>query len=181
MSIKPDSSKAAIITSVVIGKISSIVGYAFAFIFGLPLIMGAFHEVGAAIVAIVFIAISVALILNGIKIKKRNRRFKKYVGLISVENQTSLENIASSTMQSLDFVTRDIQKMIDKKFFLNAYIDKETNEIVLQRRNTEGKFAPAAANAPVEMITVTCKGCGAVNSIPKGSVAECEFCGSPLK
>jgi hypothetical protein len=128
-----------------------------------------------------------ALVLNGIKIKRRHRRFKKYIGLITVENQTSLENIASSTMQSLDFVTKDIQKMIDKRLFLNAHIDRKTNEIVLQRRNTmaEAELAASAhaeaVNKPVEMVTVTCRGCGAVNSVKKGTAAECEFCGSPLR
>jgi uncharacterized paraquat-inducible protein A len=85
-------------------------------------------------------------------------------------------------MQSLDFVMKDIQKMIDKKYFLNAYIDMRTNEIVLQRKNVQAEFVPpSAVNTPVEMATVSCRSCGAVNSIQKGAAAECEFCGSPLK
>jgi hypothetical protein len=180
MSANPDSSKAAIITSTIIGKVSSIVGYAITIILGLPLVMGAYPDAGTVIFVLVVMCGSVALILNGIKIKRRNRRFKKYIGLISIENQTSLENIASSTMQSVDYVTKDIQKMIDKKFFLNAYIDRKTNEIVLQKRNMQAGFIPTTPNIPVEAITVKCGGCGAVNSIQKGAAAECEFCGSPL-
>lgn len=186
MDTKANSSKAAVVTSVIIGKISSIFGYAIAFIFVISLLGGAFHDVGSIIIVLVFLCIAAALILNGIKIKRRYKRFKKYIGLISVENQTSLDDIANSTMQSVDFVTKDIQSMIDKKFFLNAQIDRAANQIVLQKRTVQQQFASAAAgnsadNAPAEMITVTCKNCGAINSIQKGTPAECEFCGSPLK
>lgn len=38
-----------------------------------------------------------------------------------------------------------------------------------------------ASSAPPELMTVTCKGCGGVNTVEKGQVTECEYCGSKIK
>ena len=36
-------------------------------------------------------------------------------------------------------------------------------------------------NGGSRTITVKCKGCGGINTIRKGAVSECEYCGSPIK
>lgn len=176
------TSKASITISRISGIISSILGYAFAILFGLPLIMGAFKfkRPGELILVLIFLALAALLITYGIRTKRRINRFKRYVGIISIENQPYLENIAGACSQSVDFVAKDLQKMIDKKFFINAYIDKNTNEIVLERKNTTTTNEAINNNKAVEFKAVTCKCCGASNKIPAGLVAECEFCGSAI-
>lgn len=174
------SSRPAVVLNTIAGKIASIVGYAITIILGLPLIFGAYPDAGTVIFVLVIIGLAIGLIIYGVKTKGRIKRFKKYINVISVENQTSLENIASITSQSIDFVTKDLQKMIDKKLFINAYIDKKSNEIILQKRNSKVTNNPVKNNAPVEMVSVICGSCGAANSVQKGVSIECEFCGSLL-
>lgn len=181
------TSQIAIITSRILGIVSSILGYAIAVVIGLPTIFGTLPNVSTVIFVIVFLAIAALLISHGIKTKRRIKRFKRYVNIISGKSQTSLENIASICSQSIDFVTNDIQKMINKKFFIDAYIDQNTNEIVFQNNdNTVAKEAviedkPIKEDKLVKVKVITCKGCGASNSIPKGTTAQCEFCGSAIQ
>lgn len=175
-----NSSRSAIIVSALLGKISSVIGYAIAIVLGLPLVIGAFTGLPEIMFVLFFMAIAAWLIVVGIKTKRRIKRFKKYIHIITGENHTSIENIAAITLQSVDFVAEDLQRMIDKKFFVNAHIDRRTNEIILQKRNGETWVTPVVNNKPAEMMAVSCSGCGAINSIQKGTVGECEFCGSPL-
>jgi hypothetical protein len=176
------TSRPRIVAYRISGIIASILGYFIDFIFGLTLIFGnPLGGVGTIIVLLIFIAIGTWLIIYGIKTKRKIIRFKKYVNIISLENENSLENIANACSQSIDFVIKDLEVMIAQKFFTNAYIDRDTNEIVLERKNnSEVSNNIIAKTEAVESKVVTCKNCGASNNITIGTVAECEFCGSVL-
>ena len=181
----PYSSRSAIIINGILGKISSLIGYSIVFIFGLPLILGEYKEVSLIIVALIFIGFGVSLILVGIRIKRRIKRFKNYLNIILNENQTSLESIASMTSKSIDFVTSDLLIMIYKKFFINIYVDKNSRRVILKGSESTTINSPiikstVTKNVPVNMITVTCRSCGAANNVPDNSIVECEFCGSPI-
>jgi glucan phosphoethanolaminetransferase (alkaline phosphatase superfamily) len=184
------SSKAAIAISAFWGKICSIAGYFFGILFFITMIVGLNDNTAEAggrtagiIMCLILVIINVLLILKGRKTKRRIRRYRKYVNLISVEQIRSLGELASATSQSVDFVKSDLQKMIDKKFFVNACIDLSTNEIRIGDASPQVKKAgtPAAEQPPEEMETVQCSGCGATNVKPKGKTSVCEYCGSPLK
>jgi predicted PurR-regulated permease PerM len=138
------------------------------------------------VLVFLLIAFGIFLIFKGYQIKQRIKRFKQYVSLISTKNMTSLENIAASTSQSLDFVKKDLQKMIDKKFFANAAIDVAANEVVIGGKTTS---AATSVSAPQQTQTAaqsklekfTCSGCGASGTKPKGALSNCDYCGSTVK
>lgn len=184
------SSRSTIVFNIIKGKISSILGYGIVVMIGLALLGMSVDDVkddvDATIVIflLVFAAIAILLIIYGIKTKRRIKRFKQYIKIISLENQNSvaLEKISSSTSQSIDFVMQDLKKMIYKRFFVNAYIDKGSKEIVLKKRNSMATMNKnnTTSKTPVEIVAVTCKGCGATNNVQKGIASECEFCGSAL-
>ena len=183
-----NTSKVAIVTSAVFGKVASITGYFFAAVFILILVLGLFDNSQEilGVWMLIPLAFSIFLITKGYKIKQRLKRFKRYVSLISTQHMSSLENIAVSTAQSADFVKKDMQKMIDKKFFVNAVIDEAAKEIVIG-----GKTASAPASVSVsrqtqtteqsELEKYTCSGCGASGTKPKGTLSICEYCGSTVK
>lgn len=180
-----NSSKVVIVFNSVLGKILRFIGYLllllmFFAVLGLAGEPSAIDG-GTVVVIIIVVAVGVLLILKGFKIKNSIKRFKGYVSLISSEHITSLENIAASTSQSVDFVRNDIQNMINKKFFTNAYIDKTANEVVINHVNNNVLQPQAQAAAEnIIMETAICSGCGAKNSKPKGQSAICEYCGSRL-
>ncbi len=74
--------------------------------------------------------------------------------------------------------------MINKGYFVDAYIDSDRNHLVFaqdndavaqQENNTEQQIFSSAA-----FVAVACPGCGATNKVQKGTVGECEFCGNSL-
>lgn len=177
------TSRSAIVVHRIMGVLASVVGYFIDFIFGITLLFGRLKGAASIIVLLIFLVVGTLLIAYGIKTKRRIQRFKKYVSIISLENEISLENIASSCSQSLDFVTKDLQTMINQKFFTNAYIDKNTNTIILERKNTaytHDTVKEAYSVTSNNSKAVTCKNCGASNNIIIGTIAECEFCGSAI-
>jgi glucan phosphoethanolaminetransferase (alkaline phosphatase superfamily) len=186
-----NTSKAAITVSLIIGKVCSFFGYFFAigYLFMIVAIIGegSIGQSDKTAMIITFLLMSacgVLLIRKGISNKNRIRRFRTYVGLISDDHMTSLESIASSTSKSVDFVRNDLQKMINKKFFQNAYIDLNADKIVIvgmkQKLQTTEAPQPAEQDHALETY-VKCSGCGATNLKKKGVAAYCEYCGSPLK
>jgi ABC-type multidrug transport system fused ATPase/permease subunit len=179
------TSKAAVVISVIMGKVRSIIGYALVVVLGLPLVMGAYgSDIGVYVFVIVIILIGVLLIVSGARAKRRIKRFKRYVALISGEHMTSLQNLASATSQSIDFVKNDLYKMINMKFFTSASIDITAGEIIIGNRTQATVLATDNAknqNIPNEIEIVNCLGCGATNSKQKGKPGNCEYCGTALK
>jgi hypothetical protein len=169
----------------ILGKVSTIAGWLIAISFLVSLFAAPYITEGVVayvIFCLVIIALGVLLIIHGKKTKDRIRRFRKYIAIIVNQNETSIDQIANMVQMPVNFVLKDIEFMISKRYFVNAYIDQNTNSISFQ-----GRAASAAGNQahenPLpdsEMQVVLCKSCGAQNEIAKGSVGECEYCGSPL-
>ena len=174
------TSKTAVAVSTVQGKIASIIGYSLSIIVFLAL-LGFIIELAedgtsdlAGIIFVIFLAgCGVLFILKGIQIKKRIKRFRKYVSLISIQNMTSLNDLAVNTEKSAAFVKEDLQKMIQKKFFAHAVINIQTNEIIIQGVNN---------NRPlVQTRGAVCRNCGANGRVTSGQINECDYCGSILE
>ena len=83
---------------------------------------------------------------------------------------------------SSDIVKRNIELMIKKNYFVNAYVNQETNCIVLGGGNTVKKQQEnnSVQSYAVELVPVACKCCGGMNQVPRGRTVECEYCGSPI-
>lgn len=184
-------SKTVLIINTILGKFLTVFGY---FMGGFSLIImcvgvtdlkssGAF---AGMVFLFIILGLSILAIIKGYQIKQMVKRFKTYVSLISIENITSLEDIASSTSQSVDFVKNDLQKMIDKKFFANAYIDKQSNEIIIGSSNSQPSVPISSESFHLNVVTeietesVQCLGCGAMNLKQKGGSGNCDYCGSLL-
>ena len=196
-------SKVVVVANSTIGNALYIFGGIFTFfpLFGFIVfaIQGNIN-INDVILLLVILAASVSSIVKGTQIKRRVDRFKQYVSLISREKINSIDQIAVATNQSADFVRKDLQKMIDKRFFANAFIDTATNNIIIvggqtapeTSTNTEYTAPPSASvqnlarTAPVlsqnvvqaTMEAVDCSGCGASATKLKGTQSSCEYCGS---
>ena len=115
-----------------------------------------------------------ALVVTGIRIKRRVRRFKEYVRLISEEHTTSLWNIAKATGKTVEFIRRDLQTMIKLKYFHNAHIDESKGEIIIPHP-LDGVDA-----AGLNTETVVCENCGSEIIKRINDVGVCEYCGSAI-
>ncbi|MCL2760564.1 MAG: sel1 repeat family protein [Desulfuromonadales bacterium] len=173
-----DQSKAVVDGSAFLGKILSIIGYVFT-ILCIILIISTNPKGSDLVLLLVFLVFFIFLIVKGSRIKRMIKRFKQYVALISTQQMTSIKDIAASTSQSEDFVKNDLQNMIDKKFFVNASINRATNEIIIGSVASTPQQAQSATEQELE--TFTCPGCGASGTKLKGLPGNCEYCGSEIK
>ena len=198
------SSKVAIIANQTWQKVLSILGWVIA-VFSVLLIIMAFVEppedgVGSIIVFLLFtLGIGVFMIAKGRSLKKLIADFKQYVQILAGDPYNSIATIAAATMTSPDAVKKNVQKMIKKRLFANAAIDEYSNSIILNGRldtqqvlsekaqasmptvveyPRQALVAPTYNQSGTEMLTVKCRGCGAVNAVPRGGIVECEYCGN---
>lgn len=184
-----NQSKVTIAVNAFFGKIMSIIGYAVGtfFLLGLFITISEINVeptdevVSGFVVCAFFLAISAVLIIFGRRIKKKIQRFKVYVSLISIEHMTSLDDLAHNTSKSVDFVRKDLQKMIDSRFFTNAYIDVKANRIIIGNFVFKANYSNNVSQATDTAVEqVKCSGCGAMN-VKQGSNSCCEYCGTLLK
>lgn len=181
-----NSSKAAIVISQIIEKVQLIAGILITIIFGLSAIanIGSNRTTGGIIfLMFVFAGIGVLLIIFSRKRKKLIKDFKTYVKRLSVDPTGSIENLASGLGTSQDVAKMNLEKMIKKRYFSNAYIDIENNRVVFPTAsdNQQINASQDEMDAPkIEYITATCKSCGGISKLAKGTVGECDYCGSPL-
>jgi len=197
--------RTALLRNAAVGKLQTIFGW---ILVALAAIMASAHaldpvtnsmstSVGGTII---FAVPGVALLLLGYLRQKLNVNYKRYVGLISSQNMTSFQALANDTGQSIEKVIKDLDKMIGKNFFVGASLDMDRQEIVIFRNQSSnatsyptGQAQPVYSQVPPapfyqappvpaqpSMVTVKCAACGATNVKQTGTVAYCEYCGSPI-
>lgn len=123
----------------VIGIVYSAIGFVGSGFWGISLVAGliilptSFVGVGSMIsgISALFFIISIFLILKGINIRKRIKRFKKYVEIIKEKNYCKIESLASATGKSNKFIIKDLEKMISLDMFKEANMDNEKTYFML--------------------------------------------------
>lgn len=191
-----NNSKTAIVISSIIQNIQLILGIAFTALFGLCIIVGIAEYKKGDMPFIIFCIVLTALGIFWIVLSRKRasliRDFRRYVTILSNDPTGSIANLAMKTGTSEDVVRNNLELMIKKRYFANAAIDRSTDCILFPNHGTAQQFAnqantnnnafsPRAAGEAATMVTITCKGCGAVNTIAKGKIVECEYCGSALQ
>ena len=176
-------SKSKIRTSAFKGKIASAIGYTFGVLFLLGTIFGIVGVGGEETsrtlsTNIVMLPFSAFLVFKGMQIKKRIARFKKYTALISGQYMSSLSEIAASTAQPLDFVKKDLQKMITMGYYVDMEIDMAANKIIPGIKTAQARAIMQANMDKYEKYS--CPDCGGSGVKLKGGPAPCEYCGSMI-
>lgn len=135
---------------------------------------------GAEVALVIFfLAVGVLMIFLGRKRRANALKFKKYYNIVENQNLYSIDSIAGEAGFPVKRVMSDLQRMIDKGFFTGAHIDEVNREFVMLVHNVSQEQENNTVNN-TEMIVAICKSCGASNTIIKGTVGKCEYCGSPI-
>lgn len=124
-----------------------------------------------------FIFAGLTLVYYGKKSSVNAVRYKKYIDMVVNKKIRSIGTIASAIPVSHDIAIKELQEMIEKGFFENAYVNYTSDEIVLAEVDA-GVKDYSIPNLRAEMVVDTCNGCGANNKIEKGKVNNCQYCGS---
>lgn len=83
------------------------------------------------VAAFLLLVVSVGLLLRGITLRKRVKRFKKYVRFIDDNNYFLIKDLAKFAREKESFVVKDLSKMIDLGMFLEGHIDEEKTYFML--------------------------------------------------
>ncbi|MDR3643815.1 MAG: hypothetical protein P4M02_01925 [Clostridia bacterium] len=184
------TSKSAVMSAIIAGKIASIFGWIVTAFFALVFFIGLSTKddgsggKGAALVIVFFVVVcGVLFIAYGKKTKDRIKRFRQYVGIISSRGVLTVEEVAGTVHKPVNFVMQDIQNMIKRRYFVGARVDLNTHNIEFGDRPAGTFDGGAQRNAApgAVMEAVACKSCGANNQIARGTTGTCEYCGSPIK
>lgn len=127
------------------------------------------------------------------RLKLKVRRIQKYIALVDGKNISSIDSIASAIPIKYSDAIKDLQSLINKGYFPEAYIDHESRKIVKPQRtftkvvyeehvwkSSEELEPKQEPKKEPKIKVVTCKNCGANNTITEDQVCECEYCGSPI-
>lgn len=194
---KSNQTKTKLILSTIVEKVQLILGIVIVLFFGLMTVAGLTDEELSSdkaftVVMVVMDLIGVLLIVLSAIRHQLIKNFKKYVAMLSNDPSGSISNLASALGTEEETVIKNLDKMIKKKYFANAYIDRDQNRLCFPNREQapstdtdsyQGDLnePPQSAPTAAQMTTVVCKGCGGVNAVQKGCVAECEYCGSSIQ
>lgn len=172
--------KAAIVS----GRLISIIGWVSLVIAVFGSVVSLSEGIGSDdVYAILFFIIAgVVLITIGQGTKRSAEKIKKYISIIINHGERSLTNIAAAIPTSYEACSKDLQQMIKKGYFNGAYINELSNQIIFPIENVLHEKIDTGLNnnknANLEMVVVSCTSCGANNKLAKGSVEECQYCGS---
>ncbi|MCD8156553.1 MAG: 5-bromo-4-chloroindolyl phosphate hydrolysis family protein [Clostridiales bacterium] len=97
--------------------------------FGDPLVI-AIAAFFAAFFA-VLTALSVALAVAGTRKIRFLGRYQSYVRMLRQRVNVPIRELADRVGKSIDYTVRDLQKMIDKRLFYQAHIDRVQNYLIL--------------------------------------------------
>ena len=83
------------------------------------------------VVLFLFFVASLCLLLKGISLRKRVKRFKKYVRVIDNNTYISIEDLAKLAKEKERYLIKDLSRMIDSGMFLEGHIDEEKTYFIL--------------------------------------------------
>jgi len=82
-------------------------------------------------IALIFIGLSIFMVVLSHVFGRSAKRLRKYIRLICDEKINSITEIAHVIKKPVEFVEKDLQKLIDCFCLVNARIDFETNKILV--------------------------------------------------
>ncbi len=105
-------------------------------IIGFKLGIGIMFDIITFILLPCFVASSV-LLLNGNRIRRRLKRFQRYMAQMYDRNYFMIKDASSVTGRSSKYIARDLQKMIDIGMFPEGHIDEKQTCFMLNNETYE--------------------------------------------
>lgn len=133
---KKNSSEPKLYADTILAKVSSILLTVTGWTGGITLLLGAAGSAAAAIfldanawaVSIICTALAAGFGIAasaGMKIGRREKRFKKYIQCLEDKEYCDIRKLAEQTGKTEKFVVKDLQKMMKKRWFRQGHLDEE--------------------------------------------------------
>jgi hypothetical protein len=170
------------------GKAARTVGFVCLGLFVLAIVLSIATKGGSKLGMILFFLslplFIILFIVSGVR-GVRARRYRRYLELIALEQ--NIGNLAVIAGIPVRQTKRDIEIMLRKGYVVGWELNAATQTLIKRRRTQQvvGAVQVQAAEpaiVPVQpVLSVLCPGCGARNTVRRGQVAECEFCGAAIE
>ncbi|MDL2310753.1 hypothetical protein LJC13_02100 [Peptostreptococcaceae bacterium OttesenSCG-928-C18] len=134
---------------------------------------------GDIVIDIVMFLGLIAIVINGIKQLKLIKKCEKYTSILltyRIQGKIDLNKFEAITKEPQDYIIKNIEKMKDKEYIYNTYVDMNTGEILFSNSGIEDSYG-----FEDEILKVVCQSCGGVNKVSKKKGKECDYCGSVLE
>ncbi|MBN7774338.1 hypothetical protein [Clostridium aminobutyricum] len=178
----------------------------FIFSFGMANSFDSATSDGTKLVCSIFTILGIVMVFIGNRKRRLHKKYSSYATIISLDQTGSIRRYAASMGVSQEVVKKDLQRLIAKKYFNDAYMDEQANRIVFPWNSDDNEtyeendeedvedYSEEEAEEDMEdyseedtekntenkYTTVSCKNCGGINNVIVGKVHECEYCGSPI-
>lgn len=119
-----------------IGSIGLLIAIIVLSIIGFSLRINTMFNIISFILLPCFIA-SMTLLLSGGRIRKRLKRFKRYISQLHNRNYCMINELSSVTGRSVKYIVKDLQKMIDIGMFPEGHIDDKKTCFMLNDESYE--------------------------------------------
>lgn len=143
-------------------------------------VAGSVGELNAAvmiILGIVSLVAAIAVLLYARKLDRMMKLFRQYVSIMNQYPDGRIDELARHTGESDAVTLNNLNFMINQNWFVNAFINRDTNCLVITRANPESNI-DADHN---EYVSCTCPACGGVSKVIRGKSGKCDFCGGSIR
>lgn len=173
--------------AIVVFKITEKIEFIFGWILSIFVLMLSFFCILYKIFSIYLIifdltvlGVGIILIIKANKRKRFRKLFVEYVGILSLEPVGSIKRIAVKKGVSVSECKKDVQEMIDRRFFTKAYFNEEEDRIILPMcsANVKEKIRLGEKKSYKSCICPMCTGASLM--IEKKDTI-CDFCGYTIK
>lgn len=128
------------------------------------------------VMAIIFLCTGIFCLYRHRRASRLLADFRKYNAILASDPVKTIYRIAEMTGETAETVRIKVNRMIEKNYFVNAYID-QSGKIVLADRDQMNQVV-GNNDGRKDFVTIACPSCGGVNRLVKGQVCKCEFCGA---
>ena len=135
-------------------------------------------ELEGIILASAFLLIGIVLLFLAYRTKRMISQFRLYVSILSNQSSMAIYEISQKAGIPEQRIMRELQAMIDRCFFVDAYIDKWRKYIVFPQLEQAEKESVVREG---EYEVITCSVCGGSNQVIKKKNCNCMYCDNKLK
>ena len=129
-------------------------------------------DVFGIILAVAVLSLGLFLIYRFYRTQKLISRFRLYVSILSNQSSMSIYALSQTVGIPEQQVNRELQTMIDRRFFADAYIDHGRKCLVFPLMEQETRRASDESH-DVLYVTAVCPICGGSNRIVSGKNNRC--------
>jgi len=167
----------------ILSTVSTILGW-MGLVFGSLFSFIAFNIDVTAAPFIIIAVLGAILLWAARDMKKRLKRYNRYIDIIVDADECDIETLANSLSVSYSDAQRNVKAIIDLGLIKDIHVQNGMIKIKdnsgMESEYTNEFSDKDQGDLPIQKRIIRCPGCGANNVVTSGVTTECEYCGTPI-